>query len=119
MTKILVIDDDDSIREYMKTLLELEGYIAHEAKNGLHGIELAMELQPDIILMDMHMPLMSGMVAIRTLRESRKYIYPIIAVTANASIAEVRQIIDIGCDGFIPKPISNNFTQLLKPFIKK
>lgn len=103
MLKILVADDEKSIRMLMRKLLRKEKYEVIEAVNGEETIELARRHNPDVILLDIRMPVMDGLEACRKLKkdETTKYI-PILAVTA---VGESKmKAIGAGVDDFLQKP---------------
>lgn len=68
--KILVIEDEKSLRGAMVDILRLKGFLPIEAKNGREGVDLALKEQPDLILLDLIMPEMDGMIALNKIRES-------------------------------------------------
>jgi len=108
MATILLVEDEDSIRELVNLRLSMHGHDVSEAVNGRDGIEKALALKPDLILLDMHMPIMSGHEAARYLREN-DYDGLIIALTASAMVRETNRARDSGCDGVITKPITEEF----------
>ena len=60
MAVILLVEDQENIREFVSMMLEIDGHEIHEAENGQIGVEMALNLMPDLILTDMHMPIMGG-----------------------------------------------------------
>ena len=103
--RILHIEDEQSIRKLVSRVLE-ENYQVAGASTGLEGIKKAQSFQPDLILMDLQLPSMSGYEAttrIRSFHELKDV--PIIAVTGNNSAEEREKTLAAGCKGFIPKPI--------------
>ncbi len=106
MTKILIIEDTPANMRLVVGILEREGYIVTPAETAEQGIELAQQIRFDLILMDIQLPTMDGLTAIRILREiDRVKTTPIIALTAHAMKEEEAQILASGCDGYIAKPI--------------
>ena len=103
---ILVVDDDERNMRLFSDLLEVKGYAVIKARNGKEGVELAEKAKPDLILMDIQMPIMDGMEAINILknRESTKSI-PIIALTSYAMPDEKERILSTGCNGYLAKPV--------------
>ena len=82
---IIVVDDCADIREMLRFMLERRGYLVLEAENGQAAVELAKQECPDLILMDLHMPVLDGLSATRLLRELDELCdVPIIAVSAHA-----------------------------------
>lgn len=104
---ILVVDDYDDTREVVKALLEMAGHTVYEAANGRDAIELATYVIPDLILMDLAMPVMDGLTATRTLRAQRETsTIRIVAVTANGNHPSWREAaLRSGCDGCYAKPL--------------
>lgn len=105
-SKILIVDDIDYNREILSLFLEPWDFKIYEATNGLEAIEKARKVIPDIILLDMKMPIMNGYEAARILKEDEitKEI-PIISITASA-LHQDEEIIAKICNGYIRKPIS-------------
>jgi len=105
---VLVADDYPDIRRMMRTLLERHGFTVIEATNGVEAVDKAVAERPDIILMDLAMPLMSGIEATRTLRKHEELSrIPIIAITAFGE--EFRsEAIAAGCDEIMQKPVDLN-----------
>ena len=103
---ILVVDDDERNMRLFSDLLEVKGYTVIKAMNGKEGVELAEKTKPDLILMDIQMPIMDGMEAIKILknRESTKSI-PIIALTSYAMRDDKERILSAGCNGYLAKPV--------------
>ena len=104
-SKVLVVEDYDDTREFMKFLLQDYGFDVAEAANGYEAIEAVSKQVPDLILMDISMPGMDGLTAARKIREkSGSNKPPIIAITAYGEAAQ-RKAIEAGCDGSLSKPI--------------
>jgi CheY-like chemotaxis protein len=104
-SKVLVVEDYEDTREFMKFLLQDYGFDVSEAANGFEALEAVSRQVPDLILMDISMPGMDGMTAARKIREqksSRKT--PIIAITAYGEAAR-RKAIEAGCNASLSKPI--------------
>ena len=105
MTTILVIDDDASVRESLKDLLEIEGFRAIAASNGTTGVLLAEQHAPDAILCDVQMPEMDGYQVLHTLQQNPiTATIPFIFLTANATQSSVRQGMTQGADDYLIKP---------------
>ncbi len=108
--KILLVEDEPDIREMIIFNLEsrfeeLEReYRIDEAENGKEGLETALAGEYDLILTDMHMPVMDGHEMVKILRE-KGYTNLIVAVTASAMVTHQKESIDSGCDEFIIKPV--------------
>lgn len=112
--KILVVEDQADIRKMMKILLELHGFDVIEAADGYEAVEKAVDEPPDLILMDMAMPVMDGLDSSRAIRlHDALADVPIVAVTAFGEFyAERAQA--AGCTDILQKPI--DFTRL-KPIV--
>lgn len=104
---ILLIEDNEQNRYLATFLLEKRGYQIAVAPNGPSGIELAQTRTPDLILLDIQLPLMDGYSVARKLRELQSLQgVPIIAVTSYAMPGDRERCLDAGCDGYIEKPIN-------------
>ena len=112
MANILIVEDDEMLMDLMQQTLELEDHATSGAGNGAEALVKAEQVKPDLILMDIGMPIMDGYEAIRRLRAvpatSR---VPIVALTAHASPADRQQALDAGADDYEPKPV--DFDRLL------
>ena len=104
MKRILVAEDNDSNYMLMTYILKSH-YEIFRAKNGVEAVEKAKAEAPDLILMDIKMPLMDGLEATRHIKAELPDI-PIIALTANAFDNDRQQAMDAGCDDFLSKPVS-------------
>lgn len=114
---ILIVEDYEDARAYMKILVEGYGYEVFEAANGLEAIEIARDHPPNLILMDMSMPVMDGLTATKIIRTSVDNIseVPIVAVTAFGDSFEERAKA-AGCNYLISKPVD---LDTLAPIIEK
>lgn len=103
--RVLIAEDTDSNFQHLNDLLVSLGYQVQRAMNGQEAVDLCDQIRPDLILMDIDMPVMNGLDAIRILREDPKTAnLPIIAVTAMASVVDERACIEAGANGYLPKP---------------
>lgn len=103
--RLLVADDNPESRLLLRTLLESMGFQVEEASDGAQAVEAAAHGKPDLIWMDIRMPVLNGLEAARRIRATPSgSAIPIIAVTAHALEEERREILAAGCDGFIRKP---------------
>ena len=105
--KILIVEDNRENLELLKELLTLKGYHTVEATNGMEAIDAAVRERPDLVLMDVQLPEMDGIDALRALKghpETRRV--PVIAITAHAMKGDRENLIREGFDGYIAKPIS-------------
>lgn len=106
MPSILYIEDNKDNRALVRRVLLVEGYDMIEAANAEDGITLALQMHPDLILMDINMPGMDGLSAATHMKglDALQGI-PIVALTANAMKGDREQALGAGMDGYIPKPI--------------
>ena len=102
---ILVADDDPDILSIVSMSLETQGYTVHKATNGREAVDLARQHHPDLILMDMMMPVVSGYEAVGELKAdaSTKDIV-IVGLSAKAMATDMERATDVGIDGYITKP---------------
>ncbi|TPE44759.1 response regulator transcription factor [Pontibacter mangrovi] len=104
--KVLVVDDDPDIVELLQYNLTREGYEVETADNGKKAIEVAKRVKPDIILMDVMMPVMDGIAACRQLRDMEEFRHThIIFLTARSEEFSEVAAFEAGADDFITKPI--------------
>ena len=109
MNKILVIDDENSIRINLVELLEAEGFHALSAENGLAGLRLAQQSLPDLIICDIMMPGLDGYEVLEHLRqEPTTATIPFIFLTARAGTADQRQGMNLGADDYLVKPFTRD-----------
>ncbi len=107
--KILIVEDEKDIVEFLEYNLEKEGYNISTAYNGVEGYDAAMDIRPDLILMDIMMPSMDGIELCQKLREQKEFEKTIIAfLTARSESFTQIAALDAGGDDFIPKPIKPN-----------
>lgn len=107
MTTILIIEDEQPIRENMIDLLRLEGYTVQGACNGGYGVELAQQIVPDLIICDVMMPDIDGFAVLKMLREDlATSCIPFIFVTARSDRHAQRMGMQLGADDFITKPFT-------------
>jgi DNA-binding response OmpR family regulator len=106
MSTILLIEDDRNTARMVSKVLEPHGFIVHHAANGLAGLRLAREVNPDLILADMDLPDLEGKVVVMKLRgAAESSTIPIVAFTAENSARAKRLALAFGCTDFISKPI--------------
>jgi len=105
--KILIVEDNDDNRLLLTQILRYEGYDVIEAVNGKEGVDMAKAHMPDLILMDIQLPVMDGFTAIRMLKNDpdTRHI-KVIAITAFAMDGDREKILDTGVDNYIAKPIN-------------
>jgi two-component system cell cycle response regulator DivK len=119
--RILIVEDNDTDVRLLKDILETRGYNILQTKEGLEAIDLAVVNLPDLILMDIRLPHMSGLEVTRRLRgDERSRRIPIVAVTAFAMGWHEREALDSGCDAYISKPISIfSFLRTVESFLSR
>ena len=111
--KILIVEDNEDTLSFMKYLIESYGCQAIEASDGIEALDKFKKHQPDIILMDISLPTVSGLTATKAIREvDATGKVPIIAVTAFGKIYR-EQAIEAGCDDLISKPFDFDVLHLL------
>jgi CheY-like chemotaxis protein len=104
---ILVVEDNERNLKLLRDLLEYEGYGVRAARTAEDGIALAVSEPPDLVLMDLQLPGIDGIEALRRLRESpRTANIPVVAVTAQAMKQDRERVLQAGFDGYVEKPIS-------------
>lgn len=107
MKKILVIEDEESLRNNVCEILGYEGFDILEAANGLKGLQLAKEKLPDLILCDIMMPVMDGYEVLAAVRENPETrLTPFILLTAMAERENIRKGMELGADDYIVKPFT-------------
>ncbi len=105
MKKVLVVEDVDFNRELVVQLLE-DKYHVIEAVNGQEGVELAERERPELILMDLSLPVMDGWEATRRLKANDDLrSIPVIALTAHAMVGDKEKALAAGCDDYLVKPL--------------
>jgi len=110
---VLIVEDDPNSRKLIRDLLQVSGYTTLEATDGEQGVTLAKDKRPDLILMDIQLPVMDGLEATRILKADKKTReIPIVALTAYAMEGDEERILQAGCEGYLPKPI--DVQELLK-----
>ncbi|MEW6729696.1 MAG: response regulator [Acidobacteriota bacterium] len=119
--KILVVEDFEDSRFSLCKLLELEGFEVLEAVNGQQAVTVAHNAQPDCILMDLSLPVMSGIEATREIRLlPRLHSIPIIAVSAHDTQNFLQDALASGCNDYIIKPVDfDNLLNLLKKYFSQ
>ena len=103
MHSLLFIEDDDAIRLALRLALEDEGYEVREAANGADGLAAFAEREPDLVLLDLRLPDMSGFDVCRALRA--RSIVPIIIITAQTDTHDMVAGLEAGADDYVTKPV--------------
>ena len=118
---ILIVEDDPKNLKLIRDLLQIRGYTTLEATDGKQGVDMARAKMPDLILMDIQMPLMDGFEAISILKADpvTKSI-PIIALTAFAMQGDREKCMEAGCNDYITKPLDTRaFVTKVKEYLEK
>jgi two-component system, cell cycle response regulator DivK len=103
---VLLVEDNSDNRGIYRTILEHGGFVVLEAEDGGTGVDLARTRRPDLILMDVAIPVIDGWEATRMLKgDPDTASIPIIALTAHALQSDRARAEEVGCDGYIPKPV--------------
>lgn len=106
MARILIVEDNEMNRDMLSRRLQKRGFEVSIAEDGQAGVDLAKELMPDLVLMDMSLPVIDGWEATRTLRaDPATTSLPIIALTAHAMPGDEQKALDAGCNDYDTKPI--------------
>ncbi len=106
MKRILIVEDNDLNLKLFREMLTYGGYEVIEASNGNEGVEKAVRERPDLILMDIQMPGVNGITAIKKMKEMPELKdMPIIAITAYAMSGDRDQFLSRGFTDYIPKPV--------------
>jgi CheY-like chemotaxis protein len=112
VTRILIVEDNEMNRDMLSRRLERKGYSVEIATDGQAGVDLTASLAPDVVLMDMNLPVLDGWEVTRRLKanEATRHI-PVIALTAHAMAGDEQKAREAGCDDYDTKPV--NFNRLL------
>ena len=116
---VLYIEDNDDNRKLIKKLLQASGFAVQTATDGVSGLTFLEHTKPDLILMDIGMPLLDGYATTERIRAMPGFTeVPIIAVTAHVLRQDEEKTISAGCDGYIQKPIDvDRFPEQVQAFL--
>jgi len=107
MSKILIAEDNAVNRELLRELLEMRGHTVAEACDGEEALRMIERTQPDLLLLDIGMPLLDGFGVMRKIRESPQFAsLPVVAVTAYAMQGDREKILSSKFDGYLSKPVN-------------
>jgi two-component system, cell cycle response regulator DivK len=107
MKRVLVVEDTEDNRQIIRDLLTSAGYEMIEATNGEQGVAMAAEHRPDLILMDIQLPVLDGYEATRRIKANPALRHiPVIAVTSYALSGDEERTREAGCDAYVAKPFS-------------
>jgi len=102
--RILIVDDEARVRQFVRMNLELEGFEVFEASNGLEALEKVKELLPDLVILDVMMPELDGFETLAMIREVSSV--PVIMLTVRADEADKVRGLELGADDYVTKPFS-------------
>ena len=118
--KILIVEDNELNMKLFSDLLEAHGYETRETREGLKAISIAKSFRPDLILMDIQLPEVSGLEVTKWIKDEQTLAdVPVVAVTAFAMKGDEKRIRDGGCAAYISKPITvSSFLATIREFVK-
>jgi two-component system, cell cycle response regulator DivK len=121
MSKILIAEDNPVNRELLRELLEVRGHTVSEACDGEEALRIIEQTQPDLVLLDIGMPLLDGFGVIRKIRENPRFAsMPVVAVTAYAMRGDREKILSSNFDGYLSKPVdARSLAQELDRFLRQ
>ena len=106
MKRVLVVDDKATSRELIRTVLEKSGYAVSEAGDGCEAVRVALQVQPDLIILDLQMPTLDGFGALQLIRSDARFTdLPIVALTANAMQGDREKALSAGFTSYLSKPV--------------
>jgi CheY-like chemotaxis protein len=116
---ILIVEDEPQNRKLFKDVLQYRGFTVLEARDGREGVALARQHRPDLILMDIQMPVMDGISATRTLKQDAvTQDITVVALTANAMPGDREKILEAGCQDYISKPFRlHEFLEKIREYL--
>lgn len=113
MIKVLVVEDNNLNREMLTKRLSKRGFEVRESENGKDAIDILPSFMPDIIILDMKMPVMDGIEAVSFLKADDRYKgIPVIGLSANAMSGDIDEALKAGCDDYETKPV--DFKKLIE-----
>ena len=118
--KILIVEDNEQNLYLSTFLLEKKGYAVIQARNGQEGMDAAAAEHPDLIFLDIQLPVMDGYEVARRLKQAKEtQSIPIVAVTSYAMAGDREAILAAGCEGYVEKPIDpDRFVEQVKGFLE-
>ena len=117
--RVLIVEDNELNMKLFHDLLEAHGYDTLQTKDGMEALTIAREQKPDLILMDIQLPEVSGLEVTKWIKEDENLeSIPVVAVTAFAMKGDEEKIREGGCEAYVAKPISvENFIKTVKEFL--
>ena len=121
MSLILIVEDNEKNMKLVRDVLQAKGYTTIEAVTGEEGVRLATERKPDLILMDIQLPGIDGIEALRVLRANPDTAaIPAVAVTASVMQQDRKHITEAGFDGYLGKPLNlKEFLETVRTMLEK
>jgi len=121
MSTILIVEDNEKNMKLVRDILRHKGHETIEAVNGEDGVRLALERQPDLVLMDIQLPDIDGITALLRIRQSRALdATPVLAVSASVMPDEQQKIVTSGFDAYVTKPINlKQFVETVQRFLEQ
>lgn len=119
--KVMIVEDNELNMKLFRDLIEASGYETVRTRNGLEALDLARKHRPDLILMDIQLPEVSGLEVTKWLKEDEELAHiPVVAVTAFAMKGDEERIREGGCEAYISKPISVvHFLETIKRLLER
>ncbi len=119
MSTILIVEDNEKNMKLVRDILRHAGHETLEAATGIDGVRLAVSKRPDLVLMDIQLPDIDGIEALRRIREVRELdAVPVVAVSASVMPDDQQKIVASGFDAFVTKPINlKQFLETVKRFL--
>ncbi len=119
MSTILIVEDNEKNMKLVRDILRHAGHETLEAATGIDGVRLAVSKRPDLVLMDIQLPDIDGIEALRRIREVRELdAVPVVAVSASVMPDDQQKIVASGFDAFVTKPINlRQFLETVKRFL--
>jgi len=117
--KVLIVEDNELNMKLFKDLLEAHGYETYQTREGLKALDMAREHKPDLILMDIQLPEVSGLDVTKWIKNDEDLSgIPVVAVTAFAMKGDEERIREGGCEGYMAKPITvTTFIETVRKFL--
>jgi two-component system response regulator MtrA len=103
--RILVVEDDDVVRELVRMTLERQGYVVDAAEDGIEGYDLAVQNRPDLIVADIQMPAADGIHLIRRVRDTAELARTPVVIVSGTGFGNAAYTLSQGADAYEPKPI--------------
>lgn len=100
---VLVVEDDKGLQKYLKELLLDNGYAVHSAGDGISALEYFKKVEPDVVILDLGLPVMSGEAVLQEIRKKYKDL-PVVILTAKDATSDIVQGLNLGADDYITKP---------------